>query len=272
MARTALITGASAGLGAEFARQLAARGYALALVARRADRLNEVTAEISNRYGVSVSAIVADLSEPTAPEYIFRQLGGLEVSFLVNNAGIAGPDLLSERDWVKQAAFLELMMTSVAHLCHLFIPPMVERGFGRVVNVSSMAARLIMPGDNNYGPAKEYLVALSKGLAGGLKGSGVRVSALCPGFTHTEFHEVADMMEFKRGIPDFLWYDAETVVREGLEAVERGKAVYCSGRVYRVLDAIAQLGPLRWLLEKTVLDRIAAQRAAARGAAAPGGA
>jgi short-subunit dehydrogenase len=266
VARTALITGASAGLGAEFARKLAERGYALALVARRADRLNEVTTELSNRYDVSVSAIVADLAKPTAPEHIFRQLDGVEVSFLVNNAGSAGPDLLAERDWMKQAAFLQLMMTSVAHLCHLFIPPMVERGFGRVVNVSSMAARLIMPGDTNYGPVKEYMVALSEGLAGGLKGTGVRVSALCPGFTHTEFHEAADMLEFKRGIPDFLWYDAETVVREGLDALERGKAVYCSGRVYRAMDALAQFGPARWLLKKTVLDRVAAQRAAARGA------
>lgn len=264
MTRTALITGASAGLGVEFARQLAVRGYHLALVARRADRLHEVATRLTDEFGVSVSAIVADLTEPTAPESIYRQLEHTEVAFLVNNAGIAGPDLLANRDWEAQRAFFQLMLTSYAQLCHLFIPPMVERGFGRVVNVSSMAARNIQPGDTNYGPVKEYLVALSKGLAGGLKGTGVRVSALCPGFTHTEFHEAADMMEMKNSLPAAVWYDAEVVVREGLEAVERGKAVYCSGRIYRVLDALVGFGPTRWLLEKTLLDGIAKRRADTR--------
>ncbi len=158
----------------------------------------------------------------------------------MNNAGSAGPHLLEDRDWQEQADFLELMMLSVAQMCHRFIPPMRERGFGRVINVSSFAGRLARPAGANYGPAKAYLVALSEELALDLKGSGVHVSALCPGFTHTEFHEAADLMEMKQGLPGFLWYDAETVVREGLDAVERGRAVYVSGRLYRWLDPFAQ--------------------------------
>ena len=261
MAGTALITGASAGLGLEFATQLARQGYDLALVARRADRLNAAVAELSERYGVSVSAIVADLADPEAPEHIRRQLADTEVSFLVNNAGSSGPDLMAERDWRKQLAFFQLMMTSMAHLCHLFIPAMVERGFGRVINVSSMSARLILAGDSNYGPAKSYVVALSEGLAGAVASQGVKIQALCPGFTHTEFHEAADMMEFKNANPDYLWYDANVVVRESLSALERGKVVYCSGRLYRVMDALVRFPPTRWLLQKTVVEGIAARRA-----------
>ena len=114
MARTALITGASAGLGAEFARQLAKRGYSLVLVARRFDRLHELVNELTDEFGISAKAIVADLTEPTAPEAIYRELEGEEVAFLVNNAGISGPDLLAERDWEQQRAFLQLMLTSYA--------------------------------------------------------------------------------------------------------------------------------------------------------------
>ncbi len=201
-----------------------------------------LTKELAERYDVSVSIFAADLCDRAAPAAVedFAQEQGIAVDFLVNNAGSAGPHLLEDRDWQEQADFLELMMLSVAQMCHRFIPPMRERGFGRVINVSSFAGRLARPAGANYGPAKAYLVALSEELALDLKGSGVNVSALCPGFTHTEFHEAADLMEMKQGLPGFLWYDAETVVREGLDAVERGRAVYISGRLYRWLDPFAQ--------------------------------
>jgi len=141
------------------------------------------------------------------------------------------------------------MMTSVAHMCHLFIPPMRERGFGRVINVSSFAGRLSRAAGGNYGPAKAYLVALSEELALLLVGSGVQVCALCPGFVHTEFHETAGLMDMKRGLPGFLWYDAPTVVREGIDAVERGKPIHVSGRLYRWLDPLAQSVWIRPLLK-----------------------
>jgi short-subunit dehydrogenase len=248
---TALVTGASAGLGAEFASQLAARGHDLLLVARREDRLKDLAAELSAAHGRRVEVFAADLCDPEAPVRIeaFVAAQGLQIDWLVNNAGAAGPDLLEDRDWSAQARFFELMMSSVAHMCHLFVPPMRERGFGRVINVSSFAGRLARAAGGNYGPTKAYLVALSEELALLLAGSNVHVCALCPGFTHTEFHEVAGLMEMKRGLPGFLWYDAETVVREGIEAVERGKPIWISGRLYRWLDPLAQSVWLRPLLK-----------------------
>jgi short-subunit dehydrogenase len=238
----ALVTGASAGLGAEFARQLAARGHDLLLVARREDRLKELAAELAAAHGRHADVCAADLSDPDAPQRIFEHASerGLAIEWLVNNAGISGPDLLEDRDWGEQARFFELMMISVAHMCHLFVPGMRERRSGHVVNVSSFAGRLARPAGGNYGPAKAYLVALSEELALLLRDSGVTVTALCPGFTHTEFHEVAGLMEMKRSLPGFIWYDADTVVREGIEAALRGKPIWISGRLYRWLDPLAQ--------------------------------
>ncbi|MEM1414205.1 MAG: SDR family oxidoreductase [Myxococcota bacterium] len=240
--RTALITGASAGLGVEFARQLAAQGFDVFLVARRAEKLEAVAEELRERFGVAAHTFGADLSEPGAPQRIAEAVerAGVQVDYLVNNAGAAGPELLAERDWGVQREFLELMMISVAHLCHLFIPPMRKRGYGRVINVASVAGRIPRSGDTTYGPSKAYLIALSEGLAMTLGGSGVHVSALCPGYTHTDFHATAGMLDKKASLPKFLWYDADVVVREGLLACERNKPVYVSGRLYRWLDPLFQ--------------------------------
>jgi short-subunit dehydrogenase len=247
----ALVTGASAGLGAEFARQLAARRLDLLLVARREERLKELAQQLGQSGGVRVDVFAADLEDREAPARIERFVAerGLRIDWLINNAGVAGPDLLEDRDWDAQARFFELMMISVAQMCHRFLPGMKERGFGRVINVSSFAGRLARPAGANYGPSKAYLVALSEELALLMRGSGVHVSALCPGFTHTDFHEAAGLMEMKRGLPKFVWYDAETVVREGIEAVERGAPIWVSGRIYRWLDPLAQSVWLRPLLK-----------------------
>ena len=255
--RTALITGASAGLGVEFADQLASRGYSLVLVARRKEKLDEVDAELAERHGVDVRTVSADLADPDAPRVLFEtlQAEGLHIDYLVNNAGSAGPALLEEKDWAPQAEFLELMMTSVTHMCHHFIPPMRARGFGRVINVSSFAGRLPRPAGAHYGPSKAYLIALSEELDLILDGTGVHISALCPGFTHTDFHEVAGMMEMKNALPGFMWYDAKTVVRDGIEAVEKGKPISISGRLYRWLDPFTQSKLFRPLFKKLAPGR-----------------
>ena len=240
--KTALITGASAGLGAEFAAQLADRGYNLVLVARRQDKLAELADSLGPRYGVDVRTVVADLSDPEAPAMLERTLAErrVEIDYLVNNAGSSGPDLLGGDDWSVQRRYLELMMVSVAHMCRRFVPPMRERGWGRVINVASVSGRIASAGDTNYGPAKAYVIALSEGLACTLRGTGVNVCALCPGFTHTDFHAVAGMLEMKQRSPGFIWYDPDVVVREGIEAVERGKMVKVSGRLYRIIDPLLQ--------------------------------
>ncbi len=251
MQGTALITGGSAGLGVEFARQLAAQGHDLVLVARREERLEKVAEELRSQHGVKVTSIAVDLSDRSAPAEIESQLAalGIEVSILINNAGAAGPDLLEDRDWEEQEAFFELMMISAAQMCHRFVPAMRERGYGRVINVASFAGRIARPAGANYGPSKAYLIALSEELALVLQGTGVNVSALCPGFVHTDFHETAGLQEMKDGLPGFVWYDAETVVREGLEAVDRGRAIHVSGRIYRWLDPFAQSVWIRPLLK-----------------------
>jgi short-subunit dehydrogenase len=245
--RTALITGASAGLGREFARQLAERGFDLVLVARNPERLDLAAAELNETHGVNVETIPADLSEPGAPRAIAGEVErrGITIDYLVNNAGLAGPELLGESDWSKQQAFYQLMILSVAELCQLFIPAMQARGWGRVINVASVAGRLARAGGCNYGPAKAWVIAVSEELALTVAADGVRVCALCPGFTHTEFHERAGLIEMKNAMHRWLWYDADVVVadvvvREGLAAVERGKRIYVSGRLYRWLDPFFQ--------------------------------
>ena len=240
--RTALITGASAGLGAEFARQLAAQNYNLILVARRLEKLQALANELQQNHSISCEVISCDLVDPLAPQALYDdiQKRGLQVDYLVNNAGIAGPNLLEDRDWKAQSDFFQLMMTSVAHLCHLFVPAMQQRDFGRVINVASVAGRIPRADGCNYGPSKAYLISLSEALAVTLKDTGVNACALCPGFTHTDFHETAGLQEMKSSMPKWLWYPASTVVADGIKAVEKGKPICISGRLYRLIDPFVQ--------------------------------
>lgn len=246
----ALITGASAGLGSEFARQLGANGMDLVLVARRQEPMEALAAELQETHSINVDILTADMSEPGTPADLFARTRemGLTIDFLINNAGSEGPDLIRTRDWSRQDAYLRLMMTSVAGMCHEFIPGMLERGYGRVLNVASVAGRMTVGGDYSYGPTKAYLIALSKALASSYKSEGVHVMALCPGFTHTDFHASDKLTGMKTNTPKFIWYDANVVVREGLEALEKGKDEFTSGRLYRFLVPILRQRWSRGLL------------------------
>lgn len=253
----ALITGASAGLGREFARQLASKGKDLILTARRTQPMEELARELSDEYGVSVDVIESDLSLPDGAPRLHDEVvsRGLNVDYLINNAGANGPDLLRGRDWPAHRRYVDLMMTSVTALCHYFIPAMCERGFGRVLNVASVAGRITIPGDYSYGPTKAYLIALSKGLSVSLRSSGVNVLALCPGFTHTDFHAGKTLSKMKSSTPSFIWYNTDVVVREGLAALEKGKAVHTSGRLYRFLVPILQTPLSSWVMGKIGVQR-----------------
>lgn len=248
---TALITGASAGLGQEFARQLAAQGMDLVLVARRREPMEALAGELRDACNVDVLVLTADMSDPAAPAELFRatQDQGLQIDYLVNNAGSEGPDLIRTRDWDRHQAYLTLMMTSVAAMCHEFMPGMIERKFGRVINVASVAGQLTVGGDYSYGPTKAYLIALSKALSATFRDQGVHVLALCPGFTHTDFHASARLTAMKNDMPKFIWYDADVVIREGLAAVEKGKDELTSGRIYRFLIPILRQRWTRGLLK-----------------------
>jgi len=253
----ALITGASAGLGAEFARQLASNGKDLILVARRTEPMDALASELADEFNIAVDVIQSDLSDATATSKLFSEVTGrgLFVDYLINNAGSAGPDLLEDGDWPAQQRYIELMMTSVAGMCHHFIPPMQERGFGRVLNVASVVGHISLAGDTSYGPTKAYLIALSKGLAATVRDQGVHVLALCPGFTHTDFHQSDELTRMKAKTPAFLWYDADVVVREGLAALEKGREVYISGRLYRYLTPLLKSRFGGWIMAKKGVKR-----------------
>ena len=191
--RLCLITGASAGIGAAFARVFASHGYDLALTARRKDRLEALADELESTCGVRTLVIPADLADPAAPAQIFATIGdhGLQVDALVNNAGYGIPGAFRTADWVAQAAMLQVMLTSVCSLTHLALPGMIERRFGRIITVASLAGLIPgSPGHTLYGPVKAFGVRFSESVHAETRGSGVHVTALCPGFTHSEFHDV----------------------------------------------------------------------------------
>ena len=243
--RTALITGASAGIGTELARIFAAEGYDLVLTARRRERLDLLANEVEKRYGVRARAIAEDLADPGAPARMERTLSaeGIVVDVLVNNAGYGLGKPFTRTTWEQQADFLEVLLRSVVQLTHLFLPGMIERGWGRILNVSSVAAYAPeRPGDL-YAPVKTFVVRFSKSVAREVAGAGVHVTALCPGFTYSEFHDVLGVRDQVGKLPKWMWMDARTVARQGYDAVMRGDEVYVNGVWNRFVVAACQVLP-----------------------------
>lgn len=235
--RTALITGASAGIGAAFARHLAADGYSLLLVARREERLQELAAELSAQHGVRCEVFAADLSDPAAPASImaFAESRGIAIDVLINNAGLSGKTAFADTPWPKLAAEIQLMVTAVTELCHRVLPGMLARGWGRIVNLSSLAA-LAPPGESLlYTGIKRYVLDISQSLDMELKPQGVHVTALCPGFTRSEFHDTMGTRDAADKLPRLFWQEAEEVVQEGWDAVMRGKPVCVPGAVNKLV-------------------------------------
>jgi short-subunit dehydrogenase len=237
---TALITGASAGIGATFARQLAAQGYNLLLVARRADRLHALAQELSKAHGVRCETIAADLSDPAAPRAVMAYANelGLNIDLLVNNAGLSGNKKFVATPWVELAGEIQLMMTAVTELAHLVAPAMIERKWGRIINVSSLAA-FAPPGESLlYSAIKSYVLIMSESLDMELKPHGVHVTALCPGFTVSEFHDVMGTRSSANKLPAILWQQSDEVVKEAIEAVMSGKPVCVPGTVNKLTAAM----------------------------------
>lgn len=246
----ALVTGASAGIGAEFCRQLAAAGYNLVLVARREQKLNELAAGLQTRHGIRCLVIGADLARRNAGRDIAGRLGqeGIFVEFLVNNAGYGLPGSFHVPRWQEHQDFIQVMMTAVCELTWHLLPAMRERGRGSIVNVASVAGLVsASAGHTLYGPSKSFLIRFSESLAMENKASGVKVCALCPGFTYSDFHDVNGTREMVNQLPSYLWLDADFVVRETIEAMsaEKVKTVLIPGRNYRVLVFINHYLP--WL-------------------------
>ena len=253
-AGTALVTGATAGIGREFCRQLAARGYDLVLVARDEARLRELAVTLEREHRITARVHRADLTEDDAVGALVGWIEAAEeLTLLVNNAGFGTRGPLASAPPEEQSRMLRLHVLAPMRLTRAALPGMLARRRGGIINVSSVASFLYGAGTVNYSATKAYLTTFSEGLDVELRGTGVRVQALCPGFTRTEFHR--RMGPDARGRPRWLWLTAESVVSTSLRQLERGGPVVCvPGLRYRLLVAGLRLVP------RGLIGRLSARR------------
>jgi len=241
--KTALVTGASGGLGADFARELAARGANLVLVARREDELRRVAAGLESEFGVSVLVMPADLTNPAAPDELYRQLHeqGVQVDLLVNNAGFGIYGLFADIPWEKEKAMLDLDILALVHLTKLFLKDMVERNLGYILLVSSIGAYQPSPTYASYSAAKAYVLSLGEALNYELRKTGVKVTVVSPGVTATEFLKVAGQKPslYQR----LVMMKSKDVARIGIESLLRGKPSVVPGWLNAVSAFATRLAP-----------------------------
>jgi short-subunit dehydrogenase len=226
----ALVTGASAGIGREFARALASRGHGVGLVARRAERLEELATELRDAHGVRAEVLPADLADGNAREGLIGEIDrrGLRVDVLVNNAGFGIYTTFASSDAAREEQQLAVLVGAVVHLNAAYLPGMVERGSGTIINVSSTSAFQPLPGNGTYAAAKAYVLFHSEALSYEVKDKGVTVTAVCPGPVKTEFLETSEPL-FAQRVPKLAWTTPERVARDGLRAAERGKRTIVPG-------------------------------------------
>ncbi len=247
MKRTALITGASSGIGEAFADVFAAEGFDLVIVARREEQLNAVADRLRKQHGTRVEVMVVDLSAREACERIVAELQtrGIQVDALVNNAGYGVPGSYVASPWQRHQDFLQVLVVDVCELTYRLLPGMIERGYGRIINVASLAGLVPAPaGHTLYGAAKAFLIKFSEALSNEVRTRNVHVTALCPGFTLSEFHDVTGTRS-KMNLPAWMWMDAPTVARQGFDAVMAGEFLYVNGRINRTIAALVRYMPQR---------------------------
>ena len=242
--KTALITGGSVGIGRELAKLFAQDGYSLVLVARNALRLQQVAADLEKQFGVSAKAFPLDLSSNAAPQFLFDQLQreSVAIDVLVNNAGYGKLGAFADLPYAEAAGQIEVNITALTHLTKLFLPPMLERKSGRILNVASTAGFQPGPMMAVYYATKAYVISFSEALANELRGTGVSVTCLCPGLTDTEFQTRAGTEKttlFRRTRP----MDAATVACDGYRALMKGKPLVISGIRNRLLMESLRISP-----------------------------
>lgn len=242
MTKTALVTGASSGIGEEFSRQLAARGYDLVITGRRAERLSALAEELAQRHGIHVETLPADLSDPDGVSVVETRSRVGDIHLLVNNAGFGIGKKFAQAGLGGQQAMLSVHVIAPMRLMHAVLPGMIERRSGGVINVASLAGFFSLPTEANYAATKAYLVRFSRAVHGEVRRNGVTVQALCPGFTVTEMHNNPKTGQFERRGPAFLWSDAAGVVESSLRAFSRRKSLCVPGAINKVAYWIGKLG------------------------------
>jgi len=249
MKNTALITGASSGIGRELARIHAERGGDLVLVARREKALNELKSKLEQKHSIQVLVIVKDLTTPTAAREVYEAIKaeGIQVDYLINNAGFGGQGTFHERDWNTELAMIQLNIVALTELCHLLIPEFVERKSGRILNVSSTAS--FPPGgplQSVYYATKHYVTAFSHGIAQELKGANVTVTTLMPGATETEFAKTSGM---EKTVLFSKTASSLPVAQDGYDAMLKGQLEVVTGLPF----SLRFLMPIMKFLPKTLI-------------------
>ena len=255
------MTGASAGIGSEIARELAGRGHALVLVARRKPRLDKLAGELASDHGVRVETIACDLGKPAARGRLPAKIAelGLDVEILVNNAGFATNGPFAESDPERELEQVRVLVEAVVALTSSFLPGMVDRGRGAVLNVSSTAAMQPLPYSAGYSAAKSYVLTFSEALHQEVRGQGVTVTALCPGPVTTDFWEISGWevqggKTFESAVPRPAWITAQDAARAGVEGLEAGRRVVVPGLQVRV--AMQAVRYLPHAVKLPVLERV----------------
>ena len=258
----ALITGASAGIGTEIARELAARGHGLILVARRKPRLVELAQELSREHGVRVEAVPCDLGKPASRGRLPGRIEelGLDVEILVNNAGFATNGLFCESDPERELEQVRVLVEAVVALTSAYLPGMVTRGRGGVLNVASTAGMQPLPYSAGYSAAKAYVLTFSEAIHQEVRGRGVTVTALAPGPVTTDFWEISGWQvqggkAFESAVPKRAWVSPEDVARAGVEGLEHGRRVVVPGlhvhaamQAARYLPHAVKLPAIEWIM------------------------
>jgi len=248
MAQWALVTGATVGIGESFTRLLASKGYNIALVARDEVRLHERAGDLREKYGIQTFVLPADLATKSGVKSVEKYIQSYEIEVLINNAGFAINKVFTASDLGDEQDLLNVLVRTPMRLMHVILPGMKERKSGTIINVSSVAGFIA---GGTYSAAKSYLTVLSESINTDLKGSGVKVSALCPGFTRTEFHKRARMK--MKGLPSFLWLNADKLVAKAWKDAQANKPVSIPGWQYKLLIAIISITP-RGLIRRVRLD------------------
>ena len=242
---TALVTGASSGIGAAIARELARRGHGVTLVARREERLRELASELSKEHGVRAEALGSDLVDPAARDQLQAQVAelGLEVEVVVNNAGFGGGGELADADRDYLVRMVRLNCEALLDIQARYLPGMLERRRGAILNIASTAAFQPLPGTTVYAATKAFVLSLSEGAHTELKGTGVSVTAVCPGPVKTEFMEAAGLDDAADNLPGMFWTAVETVAEDAVDGAAKGRRVVVPGVMNRAGALTGQHAP-----------------------------